>query len=113
MLATANETTLFAEPVTERNHPRVDANFMIKVLTRGRQLVHKVRDLSMTGCFILEHPGKVGHVVHLALPLPNDLEVRLVARIVRREDNGVAVEFDDLDWEEIFAFARFLHPRLP
>jgi hypothetical protein len=33
--------------------------------------------------------------------------------VVRRDSTGVALEFEGLDWDDLFALARFLHPRLP
>lgn len=112
MLATDHETQIdFAD--AERLHPRVDANFMVMALSHGRSVLYKARDLSMDGIFLIDHGGKAGHEVHLVVPLPNDCELQVVGRIVRREEDGVAVKFDALDWEEIFAFARYLHPRLP
>jgi hypothetical protein len=33
----------------ERFHPRVEANFMVKVLLNGRALLAKAQDLSMAG----------------------------------------------------------------
>lgn len=113
MLATAQHTPLFEEPVTERLHPRVDANFMVKVLSHGRTVLYKARDLSLNGVFLHGHTGRLGHELHLSIPLPEDVEVRLIAKVTRVDDDGVALSFDEPDWEEIFAFARFLHPRLP
>jgi hypothetical protein len=48
----------------------------------------------------------------LCLPLPCDREVVIDVTVRRRNEEGLAVEFDQLDWDDMFAIARFLHPRL-
>ena len=40
-------------------------------------------------------------------------EVSLRARVCRREMDGVALEFEDPDWDDLIALARYLAPRLP
>ena len=42
-----------------------------------------------------------------------DREIVTSATVRRRNDETVALEFDQLDWDDMFALARFLHPRLP
>ena len=49
----------------------------------------------------------------ISIPLPGDREVVTKCRVRRRHQDGVGVEFEQLDWEDLFALARFLHPRLP
>jgi hypothetical protein len=97
----------------ERYHPRVDANFMLKVMAGGRLLIAKAKDLSMAGVFVLGLGGRPGDLLTLSVPLPNDREVVTSARILRVREDGAAVEFDQLDWDDLCALARYLHPRLP
>ncbi len=97
----------------ERYHPRVDANLMVKVQLNGRTVVAKARDLSMAGLFLLGHPGESVQRLTLAIPLPGDREITTTCDIRRREMDGVALEFGQLDWDDLFALARYLHPRLP
>lgn len=97
----------------QRFHPRVEANFMVKLLLNGRAVLAKARDLSMAGLLLVEDPGIPRNRLTLAIPLPGDREVVTGCRVVRRTGHGVALEFDQLDWEDMFALARFLHPRLP
>lgn len=106
--------TITAQPAApNRFHPRVDAGFMVKLFTRGRAVVAKASDLSMAGLKLLgDFAGTERHVT-LAIPLPDDREVVTTARVARRTEDGLALEFDGLDWEDLFALARFLHPRLP
>ena len=101
------------EITAERFHPRVEANFMVQVHVNGRAVVAKARDLSMAGLFLLAHPGDAQERLTVTLPLPGDEEIVTRCLIVRREAKGVALEFDTLDWDEMIAPARYLHPRLP
>jgi hypothetical protein len=98
----------------DRYHPRVDAKLMVKVLLSGRPaVVAKARDLSMAGLFLHAHPASSLRELTLSIPLPDDREIVTTCAIVRREVNGVALEFGTLDWDDFIALARFLHPRLP
>ena len=98
---------------TERYHPRVSANFMVKVLLGHRQVMAKARDLSMAGLYLQAHLGDFQDRLTVAVPLPGEGELVLTARVCRRESDGVALEFEALDWDEMIVLARFLHPRLP
>jgi PilZ domain len=98
---------------TERFHPRVEANFMVQVHVNGRSVVAKARDLSMAGLFLLAHPGDAEQRLTLTLPLPGGEDIVTRCHIRRREAQGVALEFDMLDWDEMIALARYLSPRLP
>ena len=49
----------------------------------------------------------------LSIPIPGDREVVTQATVRRRGEDEVALEFAQLDWDDMFALARFLHPRLP
>lgn len=97
----------------ERFHPRVEANLMVKVILPGRAVVAKARDLSMAGLFLHAQPADSLRELTLSIPLPGDREIVATCSILRRETNGVALEFGTLDWDDFIALARFLHPRLP
>jgi hypothetical protein len=97
----------------ERFHPRVAANFMVKAMVQGRLVVTKAKDLSMAGMSLIGPIGVEGEKVTVAIPLPHDREILTAGRITRELDDGVALEFDPLDWDDMFALARYLHPRLP
>jgi hypothetical protein len=100
-----------AEPT--RKDPRVDANFMVKMHTNGRSFVAKAADLSMAGVALVGDFRDAEEVVTLAIPLPGDREIVIRALVRRREEESLGLEFDDLDWDDIIALARYLHPRLP
>ena len=97
----------------ERFHPRVEANFMVKLLIGGRAVLAKARDLSMAGLCLVRDPGLASERITIAIPLPRDREVVTGCRVHRRLTGEIGLEFDQLDWEDMFALARFLHPRLP
>jgi hypothetical protein len=99
--------------IPERFHPRVEANFMVKVLSGGRLILAKAHNLSMAGLYLQDFHAPDGELLTVALPLPDDKEVITTCRVRRDATEGCAVEFDQLDWEDLFALARFLHPRLP
>lgn len=99
--------------VHERYHPRVEANWMVKVHIGERTVLVKARDLSMAGLFLLGHPADTTRQLTVTLPLPGIGDITTVCTIVRREAHGVALEFVDLDWDHFLLLARYLHPRLP
>jgi hypothetical protein len=105
-------TTTARQPLPTRYHPRVDAGFMVKLATDGRAIVVKAADLSMAGLRLLGDFGSVGDTLALSIPLPGDREISTRATIRRCSEEGVAVEFAQLDWDDMFALARFVHPRL-
>ncbi|HXN40896.1 MAG TPA: PilZ domain-containing protein [Myxococcaceae bacterium] len=96
----------------QRFHPRVDANFMVKLIVDGRAILAKARDLSMAGLYLIGEFGCVDHTLTLCIPLPRDREIVTRCRIKRWHPDGLAVEFEQLDWDDLFALARYLHPRL-
>jgi len=96
----------------QRFHPRVDAGFMVKFLVDGRAILAKAKDLSMAGLFVLAQAPRREKVT-LAIPLPGDREIVTTCLIRRATPQGLALEFEHLDWDDMFALARFLHPRLP
>jgi hypothetical protein len=96
-----------------RFHPRVDAGFMVTLFTRGRAVVAKASNLSMAGLKLLGDFRGAEQRVTVAIPLPDDHEVVTQATVRRRAEDEVGLEFDQLDWDDMLALARFLHPRLP
>jgi hypothetical protein len=99
--------------IAERYHPRVEANWMVKVHLGERTVLVKARDLSMAGLFLMGHPADTIKMLNLTLPLPGLGDISAKCTIVRREAHGVAVEFSDVDWDHFLLLARYLHPRLP
>ncbi len=96
-----------------RYHPRVEANWMVKVHLGERIVLVQARDLSMAGLFLHGHPPDSTRRITLTLPLPGVGEFTTACTIIRREAQGVALEFEDLDWDHLLLLARYLHPRLP
>jgi hypothetical protein len=97
----------------QRYHPRVEANLMVKLAVNGRAYVIKARNVSMAGMHLLGYPASPGERITVAIPLPGDREVVTGCEVRRWTQDGIAVEFDQLDWDDLLALARFLHPRLP
>lgn len=97
----------------ERFHPRVEADIPVKVLLAGRTVDVRARDVSMAGLFLQAHAADTMQELTIAVPLPGDREIITTCAIRRRETDGVALEFGELDWDDFIALARFLHPRLP
>ncbi len=97
----------------QRFHPRVRANFMAKLMLNGRAIIAKARDVSMAGLYLIGDAGTIGQTLTICIPLPKDREVVTSCRVKRCQADGVGVEFAALDWDDLFALARYLHPRLP
>jgi hypothetical protein len=96
-----------------RRHPRVPASFLVKTHAGGRVVLHKARNLSMTG-LLLEGDTGEDHAVLLEIPLPDQhRSVVTTGRVTRREGTRTALHFEDLDWDDICALARYVAPRLP
>lgn len=97
-----------------RYHPRVRAGFMVTVGLNGRQVLTKAADLSMDGLLLRGDLGALvsGDRLSVRIPLPADREIATEATIVRRDDEWAALKLDDLDWDDLLALARFVHPRL-
>lgn len=115
MMATPNppDDALNPEANPQRMHPRVEANLMVKVHLSNRTVVVNARDLSMAGLFLQAHASDSQRHLTITLPLPGDREIVTRCRIRRRDVQGIAVEFESLDWDDVLALARYLHPRLP
>lgn len=99
-------------PSPTRFHPRVDAGFLVKLDLGERTVLVRAEDLSMAGLKLLGALPNLEERVTVALPLPDDREIVTAATVRRRHGDEVALEFDQLDWEDMFALARYLHPRL-
>jgi PilZ domain len=95
-----------------RFHPGVIANFMVKVHNQGRTVLAKAHDLSMAGVSVLGDFSQVDTRITVAIPLPNDREIVCLATVRRCSEGELGLEFDQLDWDDMFALARYLHPRL-
>ena len=104
---------LFDTDVRERQHPRVQANLPVQVRAPGLVRMAVAEDLSLAGLRILGLRAPVGQALTILLPLPEDRVLTLRCSVVRQDGISVAVEYDGLDWEDLFALARYLHPRLP
>jgi hypothetical protein len=102
-----------APAVQERYHPRVPADLPVRVLINGRAIPAKAREVSMAGLYLAGDPTLGRNRLTVTLPFPKDREVVVECRVTRRDEGGVAVEFEQLDWDDLFVLARFLHPRLP
>lgn len=100
-------------PAPTRSHPRVDAGFMVKLFTQGKAVLAKADNVSMQGLRVVGDFFASEERLTLSIPLPDDREVVTQATVKRREEEAIAVEFDQLDWDDMFALARYLHPRLP
>lgn len=96
-----------------RFHPRVSANFMVKLFTNGRSVLAKAEDLSMAGLKLIGDFGSAENHVTVSIPVPGQREVVTKATVCRRGNDDAALEFDELDWDDMFVIAKFLHPRLP
>ncbi|MGO9832174.1 MAG: PilZ domain-containing protein [Myxococcaceae bacterium] len=99
--------------VPQRTHPRVPAGFAVEVRTPEGAWVAQARDLSMAGLLLVGFAAQPGEVLELFISLPSDHVRAFRGRVTRAHAEGVAVEFERLDWDDLFALARFLHPRLP
>jgi hypothetical protein len=99
--------------VRERYHPRVHADLVVRVLINGRAIPAKARQVSMAGLYLTGDPTLGRDRLTVTVPLPRDREVVAECSVSRRDEEGVALEFEQLDWDDIFALARYLHPRLP
>ena len=99
--------------VRERQHPRVAANLPVEVRGPGMLRSAVAEDISLAGLRLLGLRAPVGATLTVALALPGDRKLQLRCLVVRRDSTGVALEFEGLDWDNLFALARFLHPRLP
>lgn len=104
---------LTGEIVSTRFHPRVGTNLMVKLKLNGRAVSARSSDLSMAGLCLQGEFPELTNEVRVAIPLPDNKHVVTDAKVAWRDSGRVALEFAQLDWEDMFALARFLHPLLP
>jgi hypothetical protein len=96
----------------ERYHPRIEANFDVKVILNGKVIPARARDLSLNGMFLRAFP--LGDLERFPVIIPLEgREIRVTAVVRRQHLEGVAVEFANVDWDDMIALAGYLHPRLP
>jgi PilZ domain len=96
----------------ERFHPRVETDLTVRVEVNRHTFLVKTRDLSMDGLYLLGWPPNTPRRLVVTLPLPGDREIVVGADVKRRGSDGVAIQFDQLDWDDLIALARYLAPRL-
>lgn len=95
-----------------RRHPRVPANFFVRLEHPQGRFRLRAKNLSMTGALVRDERQVPEGLVRLELDLPTASEpVRIEARASRRED-GLALRFLDLDLSAILALARYISPHL-
>ena len=95
-----------------RAHPRVVAGFIVRIRNGHEIIVAMARDVSMVGLSI-DAPLPEGKKFPLALSLPGEVRpIVAVGQVERSDDSGTALTFVDLAWNNLFALARFLSPRL-
>ena len=105
--------TMHAAGVATRFHPRVEAGFMVKLFLNGKEQMVRADNLSMAGLKLLGEFSLQTTQLKISIPLPGDREIKTQAQVRRHHIDSIAVEFDDLDWDDMLAMSRFLHPRLP
>ncbi len=105
--------TITGEQVANRFHPRVVAGLKVKLKTARGVIATQALDLSMAGVLVEGEVAAMAERLTLALQLPQDRTIVTGARVKRFTDGNTGIEFDQLDWEDLFALARYLHPRLP
>jgi hypothetical protein len=105
--------TYAGEKVANRYHPRVFSGLKVKLKTQRGVLMTQSIDLSMAGVCVEGEVAAMAERLTIAVQLPNDRLIVTGARVRSFKDGNTGIEFDQLDWEDLFALARFLHPRLP
>ncbi len=95
-----------------RFHPRAAADFVVSLVAGHKALVTRATDVSMAGLRLLGKFHQFPKEVTLSLQLPEGTEIITRASVKRQSDSDVALEFNQLDWDDLFALARFVHPRI-
>lgn len=97
-----------------RQHPRVDANFLVRLVGPTQSVLTRTADLSMAGMAILDPAGSLKRTIfdRVAVQIPGEEELVLRVRVARHEGDRIAVVFEELDWDDLFCLARYLSPRL-
>jgi hypothetical protein len=79
-----------------RHHPRIPCNFPVDFANQRRVYQDFIQDLSKGGVFIeTREPIKIGEPISLTFSMPKShAHFKMRGKIVRNENNGVAIEFD-------------------
>lgn len=101
------------EPQPTRYHPRVDAGLVVRLAFHGSTAPATATDLSMAGMKVSGITGDLPERLRVSIPIPGDRDVETMATVRRRSRDAAALEFDQLDWDDMIALARFVHPRMP
>ena len=97
----------------KRQHPRVQAGFLVKMQIGAREVLARARDLSMVGLFLDGPLSRLPSEIDLRIPLPGqNREVQTTCRVERTDADGVALSFSKIDWSDLLLMARYLSPRL-
>jgi hypothetical protein len=85
---------------------------MVQLRSDGKAILARAIDLSMAGLALLD-PGGIEKVEQVAIPLPGESKpMVLPAKLIRRADNQIGIEFTHLEWDDVLTLARYLSPRL-
>ena len=97
-----------------RQHPRVGADFVVRLIGPTRSVLTRAVDLSMAGLALIDPAGELKRAVfdRVSISIPGEEELVLRVRVARREGERVGLIFEDLDWDDLFLLARYLSPRL-
>ncbi|AKU90208.1 hypothetical protein AKJ08_0595 [Vulgatibacter incomptus] len=93
----------------------MEAGFPVSLRAEGHTLVRIARNLSMTGLLVDGVEAAPGARFVAELRLPDEqrtLSITCEVLGTVRHDGTRALHFLDLDWDDMFALARFLAPRL-
>lgn len=86
-----------------RKHPRSDAAILVRMESAGLDCHGVVRDISTRGIFVDLEQGKAevsNRTVRLLFEIDTGTQVlsrQISGRIVRKEDNGLAIRFAECD----------------
>ncbi len=105
--------TFLGESVSNRYHPRVAAGLKVKLKTARGVIATEALDLSMAGVLVEGEVAAMAERVTIAVQLPQGRSIVTGARVRRFTGGNTGIEFDQLDWDDLCALAKFLHPRLP
>ena len=106
-----SDTSSNAESVEKRAFTRVPLKSRAVVRGGGTRLEGEIRDLSLTGLFVVT-PGKLKQgqnaIAEMVLAGPSsELVVELAASVVRQDQDGLALRFDP----KAFELDAYLHLR--
>jgi len=97
----------------KRQHPRIQAGFLVKMQLGAREVLARARDLSMVGLYLDGPLSRLPSEIDVRIPLPGqDREVLTTCRVERTNGDGVALSFSKIDWNDLLLMARYLSPRL-